>query len=125
MEGSLAIFIGLETIVFGTEALVSGAAKWIGGIMIFAMLSLLTIPLGLLLRRLVEGLPLTPLGGALVGGVSVSLVLMFVLHPAMYPTLNFLSHPISLIFVHSGAGLVGGWIWYVIEFETGGRADYE
>lgn len=114
--GSLILFVGIETVVFGSVGIVQGLAKWIGGFLIFLILSVLSLPIGLLLRFGVGRLPIKPLLGALLGGLAMGVTLIFVLHPAMYRQLSFGSDPLSLILVHSMAGLSAGIIWYCIEF---------
>jgi len=114
--GSLILVIGIEVIVFGPVGIVQGLGKWVGGFLIFLILSVLSLPIGLLMRYRVGLLPITASQGAIFGGVVVGMVLMFVLHPAMYPSLSFGSSPLSLTLVHSVAGLSAGVIWYSIEF---------
>ncbi len=118
MAGSLILFLGMDTIVFGASGSLSGLGKWVGGLLIIAVLGVVTIPVGLLLRWAIGKLPVAPMTGAFAGGVGLSLVLMFILHPAMYPPLNILSHPIKLTLVHLLAGSVGALMWYLVEFQT-------
>lgn len=114
--GSLVLLIGMEVTVFGAMGFVQGLGKWIGGFVVFLTLSLLSLPIGLLLRSGIGRMPIKPLHGALLGGGAVGSVLMFVLHPAMYPPLSFGSNPLSLTVAHLAAGLSAGIIWYSIEF---------
>ena len=116
LGASLILLIGLEFIAAGPVGLAAAIGKWIGGVLIFAALAVLSIPVGLLLRWIVGLLPVEPLFGALFGGAAVSFALIPVLHPAMYPTVSLTSHPASLIFVHLFAGLIAGGLWHLIEF---------
>ncbi|MEO0380013.1 MAG: hypothetical protein AAF252_07050 [Pseudomonadota bacterium] len=114
--GSLILLVGVEIVVFGQVGIVQGLAKWIGGFLMFLILSVLSLPIGLLLRFGVGRLPIKPLLGALLAGLAVGVTLIFVLHPAMYRQVSFGSEPLSLILVHSMAGMAAGTIWYGIEF---------
>ena len=116
--GSLLITIGIETIALGMIGPLSGAGKWIGGFLIFAILALVSLPLGSMLRWCTGKLPLDPLGGAVATGGCVGFVLIFVLHPAMYPSVSFSSHPLALSFVHILTGLLCGWLWHAVEFRS-------
>ena len=94
---------------------------WLGGILIFALIAIVTLPLGLAFRWCVGKAPLKPLIGAVIGDLAVSLAPMFMLHPSMHPSLTLQTAPCSLIAVHAVSGVAAGWLWYVIEFATKGR----
>ncbi|WP_299589971.1 hypothetical protein [uncultured Tateyamaria sp.] len=117
LVGSLLLATGIDAIAFGMEGLVSGLAKWIGGMLIFTVLALVSVPAGLLLRWFAGKLPLEPLTGSMAMGACVGVALIFVLHPATYPQMSFISHPVQLLVVHGLAGLAGGWVWHFIEFK--------
>ena len=115
LSGSFLILVGIECVVYGLEGVPVGIGKWIGGLLIFAVFAIVTIPLGLALRLVLGKLPLRPRFGAIAGGVVVGFALVFVLHPALYPPLSFSSHPVSLTFIHLASGGLAGYIWYLIE----------
>ncbi|MEO1363500.1 MAG: hypothetical protein AAFU86_06970 [Pseudomonadota bacterium] len=118
--GSLVLFVGVEMTVFGPIGFLQGLGKWIGGILIFFVLAIASLPAGLVLRALVGRLKTYPLFGAMLSGAVLGFVLMFVLHPAMYPGVSFWTDPVALSLVHVLAGLCGGAVWFAIEFGTEG-----
>ena len=113
--GSLILMIGVEMIYLGPEGVLSGAAKWVGGILTFLMLAVLSLPVGLGLRWGLGVLPISPTVGAVIGGLSVGIGLVFILHPALRPSLSLASHPLSLMVTHALAGIVGGCAWLLVE----------
>lgn len=106
---------GLEAVISGWLGVVDGATKWIGGFLIFLVLAVATVPLGLLFRHLVGKVNIPPLTGAVFTGMAVSVGLMFVLHPAMYPGISVFTVPVLLPVVHVLAGVAGGYTWWMIE----------
>ncbi len=118
---SLLLFVGVEAVVFGSVGVLQGVGKWIGGVLIFIVLAIASLPIGLLLRGIIGKLAPSAFSGAIVGGVFVSLALMFLLHPAMYPGVSFWTHPVALTLVHGFAGFCGGALWHTVEFGLGGE----
>lgn len=114
--GSLVLLVGMEAIVFGPMGLLQGFGKWIGGILIFAVLAMASLPVGLLLRAIVGRFSTSPFCGATLCGAVVGLGLMFVLHPAMYLGVSFWTDPLALSLAHAIAGICGGLVWHAIEF---------
>ena len=118
LVGSFVLTVGVETIYIGAEGFFSGAAKWIGGIIIFLVLAVVSIPIGLGLRWSIGKLPIAPSTSAVLGGLIVSLALLTVLHPSMRPTISVSTHTFSLVLLHVIAGASAGWIWLLVETET-------
>jgi hypothetical protein len=111
------ILTGSEMLLEGMEGFSSGLGKSIGGLLIWFFLALVSLPLGGALRYLAGRLPVRPLSGAIGVGVAVGWALIPVLNPAMSPSLTFASHPVGLLVVYSLAGIVGGTVWWAIEFQ--------
>ena len=122
LVSSLALLVGIETLAHGAIGIVQGVGKWIGGILIFLVISLASLPIGLSIRAMIGQFRVVPIFGALIGGACVGLALLFVLHPAMYPGVSFQTHPVGLTVVHLGAGVIGGWIWHRFEFGAGDKS---
>ena len=118
LSGSLLLMSGVEMILQGPLGALDGAAKWLGGLLIFSVVAIATAPVGMTLRWLVGKLPMRPMEGALLGGASIGIASVFVLHPALYPNLSLATHPVQLVILHLIAGLAGGWAWHRIEFST-------
>ena len=105
----------MQLIANGPVGIVDGTLMWFGGILIFAVIAIFTVPLGLGLRFLIETIPLQPLGLALVTGTVVSIAIMLILHPAMMPGISLSTKPYALVVLHLAAGLAGGLIWWIVE----------
>jgi vacuolar-type H+-ATPase subunit I/STV1 len=112
---SAVIMAGMGFVEAGFKGLVDRFAGWVGGFLIFGALSVLSLPVGLLIRSFVGRFTVHPERAAVGTGLGVSLVLIPVLHPAMMPSLSLSSHPMQLIAVHGVAGVLGGWLWFAIE----------
>lgn len=109
------IVCGVEILAFGADHVLSGAGKWLGGILIFAVIGALTAPVGIPVRYAAGKLPIPERPGAVAIGIVIGLMLIPLLHPVMYPPISMGSHPMELLLLHSLAGAVGGLTWYMIE----------
>jgi hypothetical protein len=121
--GSLIITVGIEELAYGAEygpaVALGGAGRWLGGFLIFFILGLLSAPIGIGLRFVLGRIRQRNLPAAVITGVLVGLVLIPVLHPAMYPGLSLETDPIGLLLVHGLAGAAGGLAWFGTElFQT-------
>lgn len=113
--GAWGILAGLDAVASGPVGLADGTGKWIGACVIIAVLAISSLPLGLVLRFLIGKLHLNPQFGAILGGVAAGLMLIPMLHPAHNPSIAIGTHTFELLFVHAGAGVLGGYTWWLIE----------
>jgi hypothetical protein len=118
---AVVLFVGLDVLTVGPTGVLSGLAKYIGGLAIILLVCVLTAPLGLTLRYLVGLLPVPPQPAAIVAGIAAGLALIPILHPGMIGGISFLSNPLALIAIHGLAGGVGGVIWHTVEFRDAVR----
>ncbi|MBO9478231.1 hypothetical protein J7382_11860 [Shimia sp. R11_0] len=112
---SAGIMAGMGFVDAGFVGLIDQLAGWVGGFLIFGLLSVLSVPVGLLIRSIVGRFATHPERASVGTGLGISLALIPVLHPAMMPPMSVWSHPLQLIAVHSIAGVLGGWLWFAIE----------
>lgn len=115
------IFTGMQAIRFGPSELLSGFTMSLAGFLIFLIVSVLTLPIGLLLRWLAGKLTASPLRISVSVGVIVGLATIPLLHPAMAPSISLGTRPVELLVLHALAGACGGYVWYYIERPNGGR----
>ena len=119
-SGSLILFVGIEMIAFGSVGLLSGPAKWAGGVLIILILAGISIPAGLFVRYLAGKIPVSPRTAAVFTGIVIGMLLLPALHPGFYPSVFWAANPVSLLVVHVIAGAVGGLIWFKVEFKERG-----
>lgn len=112
--GSLVIVAGTDVLAFGWPTGLGGIGKWLGGFMIFFIIGILTLPICLGLRFVIERLGQRNLRTATAAGTLVGLAIIPALQP-MYPDISMTTMPVGLLLVHVLAGCAGGLAWYVTE----------
>jgi len=94
---------------------VDSLLRGISGLLIYIIIAFVTIPIGLMLRKLAEYGFKSPKGAAIILGALTGIAIIPLLHPAMYTNISFSSHPLQLLAAHLVAGILGGLIWWFIE----------
>jgi len=114
--GVVAIFTGVKVLMSGPIGFAAGLTGALSGMLLFLVIAVFSIPIGVLLRFLVGFLPIPPIVGAVGVGLLVSFYAMMVLHPEISPLISLETHPVGLVVVHAVAGILGGALWWAIEF---------
>lgn len=117
------ILTGTYVMRYGPTSFLYGLLMSLGSFFIWFVLGLISLPIGLALRSFAGLLPLPPLLVATMVGMAIGLILMPILSSALASSLSFDSRPASVIVVYSLAGIVGGIVWWAVEFQGAKQND--
>ena len=112
-----AIYAGIVILENGITSISTAIAFSPMYLLALLVLSIVSLPVGLLLRFLCGKIPVRPIVCILSIGIILGLGLIPVMHPEMTDERIVIEmHRGELFLIHGIAGLLGGALWWLVEF---------